>query len=248
MATQIEPPPTWANVITETKDPATGKTSGGFNPIWLKWFLDLSSLMSSAGGASGTLSLTMPDGFIPFGGPENLLVGTPNFKWKELSLKLTLGKDGGLVGTISGDITLMGAPGTATETGGDASVLGGPGHGPSGNGGEVIITAGDSGPADGIGGSVTITAGQSENGYDSGVIDLITKPGVGIGREGFVRLNGQLAQSTMLVADLPVAGATYEGFRGFVRDGLAPVFGAIVVGLGGVPVPVYCDGVDWRVG
>lgn len=50
------------------------------------------------------------------------------------------------------------------------------------------------------------------------------------------------------VATLPVASAALRGARSYVKDSLAPTFGAIVVGGGGVDSPVYCDGTNWRVG
>lgn len=47
----FQPPPTYAEVVlTDPKDPRKGK----FNPIWLKWFLDLASFVSSSGGGGGS--------------------------------------------------------------------------------------------------------------------------------------------------------------------------------------------------
>lgn len=49
----LQPPPTYAlPVIT---DEATGRSQ--FNPIWLKWFVDLSSILTGLGGATPTHNL-----------------------------------------------------------------------------------------------------------------------------------------------------------------------------------------------
>jgi len=52
----------------------------------------------------------------------------------------------------------------------------------------------------------------------------------------------------MLVGDLPAPAIELQGARSFVIDTTSIVFGEIVVGGGANIVPVYCDGVDWRVG
>ena len=56
---------------------------------------------------------------------------------------------------------------------------------------------------------------------------------------------GVLYNTNYTVATLP---ASTVGARSFVTDGLAPVFGANVTGGGAVPVPVYYDGTNWKVG
>lgn len=53
MATNYEPPPTWANPILEEVDPKTGQKKGTFHPAWVKWFLGLTELISSSGGGGG---------------------------------------------------------------------------------------------------------------------------------------------------------------------------------------------------
>lgn len=45
----FEPPPTYAEVVIT--DEKTGKER--FNPIWLKWFVDIAALLTSAGGGGG---------------------------------------------------------------------------------------------------------------------------------------------------------------------------------------------------
>ncbi len=47
---RFNPPPTYAEVFE--KDPATGEMK--FNPLWLRWFVDLVKNMTSAGGGSVT--------------------------------------------------------------------------------------------------------------------------------------------------------------------------------------------------
>jgi len=50
------------------------------------------------------------------------------------------------------------------------------------------------------------------------------------------------------VATLPSAVDSGSGARSFVTDASAPTFGATVAGGGGVAVPVYSDGTNWKVG
>jgi hypothetical protein len=50
------------------------------------------------------------------------------------------------------------------------------------------------------------------------------------------------------VATLPFASVSGKGARAFVTDALAPVFGSTVVTGGAVAVPVYSDGINWKVG
>jgi len=52
MTTLFQPPPTYA--LPVLVDERTGKSA--FNPIWLRWFLDLSSGLSSVGAGSGTVT------------------------------------------------------------------------------------------------------------------------------------------------------------------------------------------------
>ena len=51
MAT-FEPPPTYAEVVVV--DPKTNK--GSFNPLWLKWFLKLVTVLTNSGATSGSVS------------------------------------------------------------------------------------------------------------------------------------------------------------------------------------------------
>lgn len=47
--TQFSPPPTYAEPVIVNE--RTGKFQ--FNPIWLKWFIDIAAFVSSSGGGSG---------------------------------------------------------------------------------------------------------------------------------------------------------------------------------------------------
>ena len=55
MAAEFQPAPTWAHPILESTDPATGERKATFNPVWLKWFVDLTSVVTSGGGGTGQL-------------------------------------------------------------------------------------------------------------------------------------------------------------------------------------------------
>lgn len=50
--TVFEPPPTWADPVIV--DPATGKSQ--FNPVWLKWFVDLVAIINVSGGGGGAIT------------------------------------------------------------------------------------------------------------------------------------------------------------------------------------------------
>lgn len=74
----FQSPPTFADpIIVNEKIPEGQKGRVQFNPIWLKWFLDLTASMSSSGGGSGTVTsvgITGNDG-IAVGG-TNPVVGS----------------------------------------------------------------------------------------------------------------------------------------------------------------------------
>lgn len=48
---EFQPPPTYAEPVLI--DEKTGKPR--FNPIWLKWFLDMIAIINAAGGGSGSI-------------------------------------------------------------------------------------------------------------------------------------------------------------------------------------------------
>ncbi len=53
---------------------------------------------------------------------------------------------------------------------------------------------------------------------------------------------------TVTVAQLPAASSVKAGTRGFVSDANATTFASIVAGGGANTVPVYSDGMNWRIG
>lgn len=55
------------------------------------------------------------------------------------------------------------------------------------------------------------------------------------------------AVTIVIVAELPLA-VTMPGARRFVSDSMSAVFGDVVAGSGLLTVPVYSDGVSWRIG
>jgi hypothetical protein len=63
-----------------------------------------------------------------------------------------------------------------------------------------------------------------------------------------VNINSTFRQTILTVYDLYNNVTLLAGLRAIVNDALTPVFGQIVNGSGGVTVPVYCDGTNWRVG
>lgn len=52
MAAVFQPPPTWAEPVVV--DPRTQKAT--FNPVWLKWFIDLVGVINASGGGSGAVA------------------------------------------------------------------------------------------------------------------------------------------------------------------------------------------------
>jgi hypothetical protein len=56
------------------------------------------------------------------------------------------------------------------------------------------------------------------------------------------------AEAPNTVANLPVANARFRGLRRVVTDGAAATFGATVAPGGSLILPVWCDGLAWKVG
>lgn len=61
----FQAPPTWAEVVLT--DPRSGKPK--FNPVWLKWFLDVAQVLGTSGGGSGTIQHNSTGG-LQGGGPN----------------------------------------------------------------------------------------------------------------------------------------------------------------------------------
>lgn len=57
MTTTFQPPPTYAEVILVDAVSQQAK----FNPIWLKWFLDLAQVLSESGGGGGGINHNLLD-------------------------------------------------------------------------------------------------------------------------------------------------------------------------------------------
>ena len=62
---QFQPPPTYANPILT--DEVTKQVT--FNPIWLKWFVDIASFLSSGAGSGSDGSSTGEGNFVRQSGP-----------------------------------------------------------------------------------------------------------------------------------------------------------------------------------
>ena len=77
MTTVFQPPPTWAMPVI------VDRTSGdaAFNPIWLKWFIDLGKSLGVGGGGSvSSVSLTLPTELTVTGSPVTT-AGTLTAVW-----------------------------------------------------------------------------------------------------------------------------------------------------------------------
>jgi len=92
---------------------------------------------------------------------------------------------------------------------------------------------------------VNIARNINGSGPDTTVINIGDNNAVG---QCQVNINSTFKQTILTVTDLYNNVTILAGMRAIVNDALAPIFGAIVNGGGGVTVPVYCDGTDWRVG
>lgn len=108
----FQPPPTWALPILV--DEKTGKAI--FNPIWLRWFLDLSKNLDSAGSPTGMIigpTTSTNNNFAAFNGTTGLIL-----KDSGSSSASFLGSGQALA--MTGDVT---APSTGLSTGTIATTL-----------------------------------------------------------------------------------------------------------------------------
>lgn len=108
MSTAFQPPPTWAlPVLTDEK---TGRSV--FNPIWLKWFVDLTGIINASGGGGGTVTHNSLSG---------LQGGTTGQRYHLTAAEHTAvgAFTGGYTGTIiTAKLTALGATGSMTFTNG----------------------------------------------------------------------------------------------------------------------------------
>jgi hypothetical protein len=139
------------------------------------------------------------------------------------------------------------------------------------NGGDLTLSAGSAGtavaPASGnSGGTVYITAGNSSSNGTAGTIEMNTgsDPLGVLGLYYFGYRNGSgtkalayneniaaLRFQPVTLSELGSATTAGAGSRAFILDSNVPAsgnFGEIAVTGGGNTVPVYSDGVNWRIG
>tara|TARA_R110000868_G_scaffold243317_2_gene499243 strand:- start:2308 stop:2649 length:342 start_codon:yes stop_codon:yes gene_type:complete len=102
MAT-FEPPPTYAEVVLFDEE---GKKPR-FNPIWLKWFVDIASYLSASGGSGGGVSHNLTTGLQ--GGQSNQFYHMTAAEDAALAAGLT-------VVITTAKLTALGATGTMTFT------------------------------------------------------------------------------------------------------------------------------------
>lgn len=118
---KFPPAPTWADPVIVENNPATGQTTSKFNPQWLKWFLDVTGLMTSGGGGSGQLGDVR--------GPATAVVNGHIVDFDGIDGKLI--KDGGIISAtivtgpasaVSGNIAVFdGVTGKKIKDGGGPS-------------------------------------------------------------------------------------------------------------------------------
>ena len=137
MATNVfQPPPTWA--LPVILDEVSGKAA--FNPIWLRWFLDLSQNLGSggAGSVSSVAALTLGTAGTNLSStvanPTTNVVITLNVPTASATNRGALSsadwttfnsKGGGSVTSVSGTGTVSGLTLTGTVTGSGNLILGG---------------------------------------------------------------------------------------------------------------------------
>lgn len=185
---EFQPPPTWANPMLEVTDPATGERKVTFNPVWLKWFVDLTSVLTNSGAGTGTINLSMPAMLIPYGSSDGVLIGSDEFRWDDTSRSFLLGEagtNGNMRGVTDGS---GGASGLFRVWGGDGA----------GGGGDVEVIGGDSANADG--GSVNIAAGAGPSGLGGNV-------NIDAGTGG---TNGNIIMASLPTAAPAVSGALWR--------------------------------------
>jgi hypothetical protein len=191
MATNFQPPPTWAPVILETVDPASGQKNGTFNPVWLKWFVDLAALLSNSGGGTansgggpGTLSAKLTEKQVGVGDANNLLNGDASLTWDAGTLILQLGGD-----AVSGDgpvVTIISGKGqTGAHAGGELFIKG-PNDSDSGIGASIEV---DGAYGGGAGGDVQGNGGNGALSSNGGSVQFYGGNGGDTGNGGITTIS-----------------------------------------------------------
>ena len=262
---QINPPPTYAEPVIA--DEITGRST--FNPIWLKWFLDITAYVSASGGAGG--GVVHNNTTSKQGGAGSEFYHLTAAQWaiaSKLSASIIPYVDA--TGTVDAIIATYSPSITALV---DGMVIG---FGPTGlntvinptinvnglgaktivkqNGGALV--AGD------IAGILAQPLLIYNNSTDSfNLVNPASAPSLNgntfaspgpIGGTVPSTIKGTTINATIwmqtggwTVATLP-AGVT--GARTYVTNALAPVWGTAVAGGGAVIVPVFYNGATWIVG
>ena len=112
----FEPPPTWALPILVDERSKEAK----FNPVWLKWFVDLAAVLSSAGGGGGTIQHNSTGGLQ--GGSPGQYYHLTSQQYTYASALLAVAANGILVRTSAGNYsarTITGTAGAVVVTNGD---------------------------------------------------------------------------------------------------------------------------------
>lgn len=97
MATVFQPPPTWAEVILVDEKTKLAR----FNPIWLKWFVDLIAVLQSSGVVGG----------IEHNNGTGLQGGTAGQYYHLTSAQHTY-----LAGFVAGTVAILGTTLTISDT------------------------------------------------------------------------------------------------------------------------------------
>ncbi len=203
--TKFQPPPTYAMPVIE--DARTRQSV--FNPIWLKWFLDLSQNLGSGGAGSGSVSsvgLNLPSQFLVSGSPVTG-AGTLSASWNtQLANKVFAGPATGVAavptfrGLVAADIPALSY---APLTAGTAILYG------NGTGGFSSVT---------IGSGVSFTGGTLSATGTGGTITSVTA-------------TAPLASSGGTTPDISFTGVLAIA-NGGTNGTAAPTAGAIAYGTG----------------
>lgn len=215
---------------TSALDITTGDASAGNSG-------DLSVGTGTASGAKGTLKLQENGGNVTVGGSTGTThVTAAAYLWVHTD---DIAVDGN-----SKDVNISsGSVGNDGNTGGlyfyTNSVVG------TGSTGDVEVFTGET--PDGTSGDIKIYTGSIAT--TQGAVILQEFGGniaFGGGANVEAKVTGTIGTVGVLVSALPTP--SFVGARALVTDALAPAFGATVAGTGAIPVPVYWDGSNWKVG